>query len=57
MDLVDVQVEDYSKTWFSVSRIVNDSQRIAIELTLVQSRYPGRRVRAIDAEGRLIDIR
>jgi hypothetical protein len=56
MDLVNVQIQDYSKNWLTVSRVVNNIQRIAFEIRSVQSRYPDRRVRAVDKEGRLIDL-
>ena len=55
MDLVNVQIQDYSKNWLTVSRVVNDLQRIGYEMRSVQSRYPGRRVRTVDNDGRLID--
>jgi hypothetical protein len=55
MDLVNVQIQDYSKNWLTVSRVVNNLQRIAFEMRSVQSRYPDRRVRAVDDNGRLID--
>ena len=56
MDLVNVQIQDYSKNWLTVSRVVNDLQRIGYEMRSVQSRYPDRRVRAVDNDGRLIDL-
>ena len=56
MDLVNVQIQDYSKNWLTVSRVVNNLQRIAFEMRSVQSRYPDRRVRAVDNDGRLIDL-
>jgi hypothetical protein len=56
MDLVNVQIQDYSKNWLTVSRVVNNLQRVAFEMRSVQSRYPDRRVRAVDNDGRLIDL-
>jgi hypothetical protein len=55
MDLVNVQIQDYSKNWLTVSRVVNNLQRIGYEMRSVQSRYPDRRVRAVDDDGRWID--
>src|SRR6476659_8001292 len=56
MDLVDIQIQDYSKNWITVSRVVNNLQRIAFEMRSVQSRYPDRRVRAVDNNGGLVDL-
>jgi hypothetical protein len=54
--LADIQIQDYSKMWVTVVRVVNNLQRIGYELRAVQSRYPDRRVRAVDNSGRLIDL-
>ena len=57
MDLINIQIQqDPSKTWLTVSRVVNNLQRIGLEIRSVQARYPGRRVRAVDDDGRLIDL-
>jgi hypothetical protein len=56
MDLVNIQIQDYSKNWLTVSRVVNNLQRIAFEMRSVQSRYPDRRVRAVDNNGGLVDL-
>jgi hypothetical protein len=54
--LADIQIQDYSKLWVTVVRVVNNLQRIGYELRSVQSRYPDRRVRAIDNQGKLLDM-
>jgi len=56
MDLIDIQIQDYSKNWITVSWVVNNLQRIAFEMRSVQSRYPDRRVRAVDNNGGLVDL-
>ena len=56
MDYVDVQIQDRSGVWVTVSTVFNDLQRIGFELRSVASRYPDRRVRAVDKRGRLIDL-
>jgi hypothetical protein len=56
MDLVNVQIQDYSKMWLTVSRVVNNLQRIAFEMQSVRSRYPDRRVRAVRDDGTIVDI-
>jgi hypothetical protein len=54
--LADIQVQDTSKMWRTVERVTNDLQRIGYELQAIQRRYPDRRVRAVDNNGRLIDL-
>jgi len=52
----EVQIQDYGGNWRTVSKVVNNLQRIGFELRSVKSRYPDRRVRAVDKSGRLIDL-
>jgi hypothetical protein len=54
--LANIQIQDYSKLWITVSRVVNNLQRIGYELRAIQSRYPDRRVRAVGNNGRLLDL-
>jgi hypothetical protein len=54
--LADIQIQDYSKLWITVERVVNNLQRIGYALRSVQARYPDRRVRAVDSSGKLLDI-
>jgi hypothetical protein len=54
--LADVQIQTNSRVWVTDSRVVNNLQRISFELRSIQSRYPDRRVRAVDTNGRLIDL-
>lgn len=57
MDLVDIQIlQQHSRTWLTVSRVWNNAQNIALNLDSVQKRYPAHRVRAVDANGRLLDL-
>jgi hypothetical protein len=56
MDYVDVHIQERTGVWVTVSSVFNDLQRIGFELRSVASRYPDRRVRAIDKSGRLIDL-
>jgi hypothetical protein len=56
MDQAEVQIQDYGGNWRTVSNVVNNLQRIGFELRSVKSRYPDRRVRAVDKSGRLIDL-
>jgi hypothetical protein len=56
MDYAEIQIQDYSGSWRTVSNVMNNLQRIGFELRSVQSRYPDRRVRAIGKDGQLIDL-
>jgi hypothetical protein len=56
MDYAEIQIQDYSGNWRTVSNVVNNLQRIGFELRSVKSRYPDRRVRAVGNDGRLIDL-
>jgi hypothetical protein len=55
MDNVSIQIQDYGGNWVTVSKVVNNLQRVGFELRSVQSRYRDKRVRAVDQDGRLID--
>jgi hypothetical protein len=56
MDYAQIQIRDYGGLWLTISHVVNNLQRIGFELQSVQSRYPDRRVRAVDSKGHLIDL-
>jgi hypothetical protein len=56
MDYAAAQIQDYSGNWITVSNEENNLQRVGFEMRSVQSRYPDRRVRAVDKSGRLIDL-
>ena len=56
MDLVNIQILDYSKVWVTVARVVNNLQVVALEMQSVRSRYPDRRVRTVRDDGTLIDL-
>ena len=54
--LADIQIQDATKVWRTVERVQLNLQRIGYALQAVQRRYPDRRVRAVDNNGRLLDI-
>jgi hypothetical protein len=54
--MIEIQIQDQSGNWRTVSNVVNNLQRIDFELRSVQSRYRDRRVRAVGKDGRLIDL-
>lgn len=55
MNTVNVQVQD-TGVWSNVRSCSNDSQIILTEMRNVKEIYPDLRVRAVDKDGRLIDM-
>jgi hypothetical protein len=57
MDSVFIQFQD-SSGWRNASILSDNvsSQRITFEMNIVQRLYPTNRIRAVDENGRLIDI-
>lgn len=52
-----LMVEQSTGNWREVKRIDNtSSQYVSGQLKLVQNTNPGKRVKAVDADGRLIDM-
>jgi len=56
MDRIEIQAQDTSGMWRTYHVTMNDSQRIVAEMRSIQSRYPSYRVRAVDQNGRIVDI-
>ena len=56
MDQVQIQAQDLSGMWRTVQYTFNQSQRILAAMHSLQRRYPNYRIRAIDQNGRIIDI-
>jgi hypothetical protein len=54
-DRVQIQIQD-SGMWRTVHITENQSQQVLINMRSIQARYPDKRVRAIDSDGRLIDL-
>jgi hypothetical protein len=56
MDNVYIQAQDTSGMWRTYHVTMNNSQRILSEMKSLKDRYPNFRVRAVDENGRLLDI-
>lgn len=56
MDQVEIQAQDTSGMWRTYHITMNNSQVILSEMKSLQARYPSFRVRAVDQDGRVIDI-
>jgi hypothetical protein len=51
-----IQAQDTTGNWRTYLIVMNQSQRILSEMRSLQSRYPDYRIRAIDSDGRVVDI-
>ncbi len=56
MDQVQIQFQDLTGNWMTVRITQNNSQMILMAMKDVKQIYPDKRVRAVDMDGRLIDI-
>ena len=56
MDRVEIQAQDTTGNWCTYHVTDTNSQRILSEMKSLQSRYPDYRIRAIDQNGRVVDI-
>ena len=55
-DHVQIQLQDTTGNWRTYHVTVNNSQMILTEMKNLQSRHQNQRVRAVDMDGRIIDI-
>jgi hypothetical protein len=53
---VQIQLQDISGNWRTWQIIINYSQDVISEMRQLQSHYPDQRVRAVDMNGRIVDI-
>lgn len=56
MERIDIQLQDASGVWRTYVNTLNNSQRILSEMRSLQNRFPNFRVRAVDQNGRVVDI-
>ena len=56
MDQVQIQFQDLTGNWMTVRITQNNSQMIIMAMRDVKQIYPDKRVRAVDADGRLLDM-
>lgn len=56
MDSVDIQAQDKSGVWRTYHTTQNNSQRILSEMQSLQRNFPDYRIRAVDQNGRVVDI-
>jgi len=56
MNQVQIQLQDTTGNWRTYHVTQNNSQQILSEMKQLSSRYPNQRVRAVDMDGKLVDI-
>jgi hypothetical protein len=56
MDRVEIQAQDTTGNWRTYHITDTSPQRILSEMKTLQSRLPNYRIRAIDQNGRVVDI-
>jgi hypothetical protein len=56
MDRIEIQLQDTTGNWRTFMVTVNNSQQILQRMKELKSNHPDKRVRAIDQNGRLIDM-
>jgi len=56
MEFVQIQVQDLSGTWRTYINTENNSQIILMRMRELQKQFPNCRIRAVDKQGRIIDI-
>ncbi len=57
-DYIQIQVDigNPSGSWRTLSTTMNNAQYIAHAMKQLSNRYPDKRIRAVDANGRLVDM-
>jgi hypothetical protein len=55
-DMIDIQSLDSSGLWRTYRRTINNSFMVSSAMRELQENFPERRIRAVDTNGRLVDI-
>jgi len=56
MDWITIQFQDLSGNWRMITQTQNIPAMITSRMRSVQSNYPNSRVRAVDSNGRIVDM-
>ena len=56
MDNIQVQVQDDTGNWRTYTITTNNSQMIRSAMRQLKQQFPDNRVRAVDMDGRLVDM-
>lgn len=56
-DYYSIEIQQPSNTWLSIRMVIPFNQQALLsEIKQVKSQYPNNRVRAVDKNGRLVDM-
>lgn len=53
---ISIQLQDTTGNWRTFSVAANHPQRITAEMQALQNRFPGKRVRAVNASNQIVDM-
>ena len=53
---VNIQYQDVTGSWYTVGITENEAPRILMAMQGAARQYPGCRIRAIDENGRIVDL-
>lgn len=56
MDMIEIQAQDLSGNWRTYSLTQNISSLVLSAMKSLKEQFPDQRVRAIDMNGRLVDL-
>lgn len=56
MNQVQIQLQDTTGNWRTYHVTLNNSQMILSEMRQLASHFPNQRVRAVDMDGKIVDI-
>lgn len=56
MEYISIQAQDLDGIWRTYRNVQNTSQRIFAEMADLQRQFPNFRIRAVDYNGRVVDI-
>jgi len=53
---VQIQLQDITGNWRTYNVTLNNSQMVLSEMKQLSNQFPGQRVRAVDMDGKIVDI-
>lgn len=56
MDNIEIQLQDITGNWRMYGITINNSQMIVASMRQLAEQFPNQRVRAVDSNGRIVDI-
>ena len=53
---IQIQYQDDTGTWYTIGRVLNNGFAILQGMKSASAQHPGKRIRAVDHDGRIVDI-